>query len=150
MFECNKNAIVSQRYVLGFSDGGRQFVCLHVGQVCFEFCRNNQFFFSLTIRSSRSEEEVAPFCSFLSHSKEITDVAFSWFDSMFMLSAGLDHRLVLYDLNSKTMLQKIHFDAELTACAFNLSDTFLFCGTKTGRLVKLSLFHAVSFWWNLT
>ncbi|KAI6184112.1 hypothetical protein M3Y97_00561400 [Aphelenchoides bicaudatus] len=100
---------------------------------------------SLTIRSSRSEEEVAPFCSFLSHSKGITDVAFSCFDSMFMLSVGLDHRLVLYDLNSKTVLQKIHFDTELTSCAFSLSDTFLFCGTKTGRLVKLSLFHAQAY-----
>lgn len=99
--------------------------------------------FSFLVRAGDSEEELPPNHSFQAHSKEITDVSFSHFDSLLMLSAGLDHRLVLYNLQKGEELLKIHFDAELTTCSLNLSDTMLFCGTKTGRLVKLSLFQAV-------
>lgn len=104
--------------------------------------------FSLICRSAISEESVAPFCSYRAHTKAIADIAFSCFDSLFMVSCGLDHRLVLYNLQSeedpKQELLKINFDVELTACALSLSDTVLFVGTKTGRLVKLSLFQTVN------
>jgi WD40 repeat protein len=99
--------------------------------------------FSLLNRTSISEEMRPPYCAFQSHSKRITDIKFSTFDSLFMLSSGLDHRLVLYNLQTSTELMKLNFDAELTSCALSLSDTFLFCGTNTGRLVKVSLFQAV-------
>lgn len=69
----------------------------------------------------------------------------SIFDSRFTLTLiPKDHQIVLSSTFGDQVFVRLAIDDMPTACALSHSDTTLFVGTATGRLVMINICHAVS------
>ncbi|KAI6219559.1 hypothetical protein M3Y99_01653800 [Aphelenchoides fujianensis] len=90
---------------------------------------------SLVSHTALGEQETAPHRRFAEHRGAVSDLAFSRHDSRFLLSVGLDHRVIYTDVEQSRVIFRTEVDVPLTACTMSATDTRLYLGTGNGRLI---------------
>ncbi|CAB4417648.1 unnamed protein product [Rhizophagus irregularis] len=73
------------------------------------------------------------------HHSEIKGIAFSPSNQHLLISAGMDKRIVLYDVSKKESLKNIHTDSPLTALAFRADCVTIAAGTLQGKILIYDL-----------